>query len=141
MDDKKMATLEKLIRRFESSGLQSLEVSTKDLNVKMSKPQPILQQSKQAPTQTTDTTSTASKPHNRSIKSPMVGSIFLAASPDSKPFIQNGQKVDKGSTLCLIEAMKTFTPIIAEEDLTISEILVENGQAVEFNQDLIAIEA
>ena len=136
-----MATLEKLIRRFESSGLQSLEVCTKDLSVKMSNPQPILQQSTQAPTQSTDTTSTANTPHNRTIKSPMVGTIFLAASPDSKPFIKNGQKVNKGSTLCLIEAMKTFTPIISEEDITISEILVENGQAVEFNQDLIAIEA
>lgn len=139
MDEKKLTTLEKLIKRFEASNLQSLEVSTKELSVKMSLPQ--MQTSPSIPTQAPITTNQTQPSPKNTIKSPMVGTIFLAASPESGPFIKVGEKVEKGATLCLIEAMKTFTPIVAENSAIIEDILVKNGQAVEFNQDLIAIES
>lgn len=82
-------------------------------------------------------TTAADKP---ALKAPMVGTVYLSSSPGAKPYVEVGQKVKPGDTLCLIEAMKMFNQIEADKAGTISAILVENGTPVEFNQPLFVIE-
>ena len=73
------------------------------------------------------------------IDSPMVGIIYITPKPSSPPFVKKGQKVKKGDTICLIEAMKTFNEIKSDKDGLIKGILVKNGEAVEFGQPLFEI--
>lgn len=75
----------------------------------------------------------------RTINSPMVGRFYRAPSPGAKPFADVGQKVKAGDTVCIIEAMKLLNEIETEYDGVIKEILVENGQPVEFGQPLFVI--
>ena len=74
------------------------------------------------------------------IKSPMVGTIYLQPEPDSDPFIKTGDKVKKGQTLLIVEAMKTMNDIVADKNVTKKEILVKNEQPVQFDDPLIIIE-
>ncbi|RUS66341.1 Biotin carboxyl carrier protein of acetyl-CoA carboxylase [Saezia sanguinis] len=74
------------------------------------------------------------------IKSPMVGTYYRAPSPGADPFIKVGQSVQEGDTLCIIEAMKILNEIDADKSGVITQILVENGQAVEYGQPLFVIE-
>ena len=74
------------------------------------------------------------------IKSPMVGTIYLQPEPGSDPFIKTGDKVKKGQTLLIVEAMKTMNDIVADKNGTIKEILVKNEQPVQFDDPLIIIE-
>lgn len=76
----------------------------------------------------------------KTITSPMVGSFYAAASPDAEPFVKVGQKIAQGDTLCIIEAMKIMNPIEAEVSGTIKQILVQNGEPVEYGQTLFIIE-
>jgi acetyl-CoA carboxylase biotin carboxyl carrier protein len=73
------------------------------------------------------------------VHSPIVGTFYRAASPDSDPFVKVGDKVKNGDVLCIIEAMKLMNEIEAEVSGTIVEILVENGQPVEYNQVLFRV--
>ncbi len=79
-------------------------------------------------------------PTGHVVKSPMVGTFYRAASPGAKSFVEVGQKVNEGDTLCIIEAMKILNEIDAEKSGTITQILGENGQAVEYGQPLFVIE-
>jgi acetyl-CoA carboxylase biotin carboxyl carrier protein len=74
------------------------------------------------------------------VKSPMVGTFYRAASPGAQPFVEVGAKVTAGDTLCIIEAMKILNEIEAEQSGTITQVLGENGQAVEYGQPLFVIE-
>jgi acetyl-CoA carboxylase biotin carboxyl carrier protein len=74
------------------------------------------------------------------VKSPMVGTFYRAASPGSKPFAEVGQSVQAGDTLCIIEAMKILNQIESDKSGTISKVLVENGEPVEYGQPLFIIE-
>lgn len=74
------------------------------------------------------------------VRSPMVGTFYRAPSPTEKPFVDIGQAVTVGQTLCIVEAMKMLNQIDADKSGTIVEIFVENGQSVEFDQPLFAIE-
>lgn len=74
------------------------------------------------------------------IDSPLVGSFYRSASPDAKPFVQVGDKVNPDTVLCIIEAMKVMNEVKAEKSGTIKEILVENGQPVEFGQPMFVLE-
>ena len=74
------------------------------------------------------------------VKSPMVGTFYASASPGSKVFVNVGQRVSEGETLCIIEAMKILNQIESEASGTITKILVENAQAVEYGQPLFVIE-
>lgn len=74
------------------------------------------------------------------VRSPMVGTAYLSADPDTPPFAKVGAKVAAGDTLLIVEAMKVMNPILAPDAGTIIAILVENGQAVEFDQPLVVIE-
>ena len=74
------------------------------------------------------------------VKSPMVGTFYRSATPGSKPFVDIGQSVNVGDTLCIIEAMKILNQIEADVSGTITKILVENAQPVEYDQPLFVIE-
>ena len=74
------------------------------------------------------------------IRSPMVGTCYLASEPGAKPFISEGQKVEAGDTLVIVEAMKVMNPISAPSAGTVKKIMVSNGQPVEFDQSLVVIE-
>ena len=74
------------------------------------------------------------------VLSPMPGTFYRAPSPDDPPFVKEGDSVKKGDTLCIIEAMKIMNEIEADDNGLIQEILIDSGQAVEFNQPLFIIE-
>ena len=74
------------------------------------------------------------------IKSPMVGTIYLQPEPGSDPFVKIGDKVTKGQTLLIVEAMKTMNDIVAEKDGTVKDIIVKNEQPVQFDDPLIIVE-
>jgi acetyl-CoA carboxylase biotin carboxyl carrier protein len=78
--------------------------------------------------------------HPGTIKSPMVGTAYLAASPESDPFVSVGASVSEGDTLIIIEAMKVMNPIIAPRAGKVTQILVSAGQPVEFDQPLVIVE-
>ena len=79
------------------------------------------------------------KPEGTSVKSPMVGTFYRAASPGAKPFVEVGDTVQVGDTLCIIEAMKLMNEIEADKAGVVKQILAENGQPVEFGQPLFVI--
>ncbi|MFC7499607.1 acetyl-CoA carboxylase biotin carboxyl carrier protein [Enterovirga sp. GCM10030262] len=78
--------------------------------------------------------------HPGVIKSPMVGTVFLAGEPGAKPFVTAGQKVNAGDTLLIVEAMKVMNPIVAPKAGTVSQMLVQDAQPVEFDQPLVIVE-
>ena len=82
----------------------------------------------------------AAEPSGHVVKSPMVGTFYRAASPGAKAFAEVGQQVKEGQAVCIIEAMKIMNEIEADKSGTITQILCENGQAVEFGQPLFVIE-
>lgn len=84
--------------------------------------------------------SAATVARDKQIRSPFVGTFYEAASPEAEPFVRTGQKVRKGETLCIIEAMKIMNEIEADRDCTIKEVLVKNGQPLEFDQVIFIIE-
>ena len=79
-------------------------------------------------------------PRGEQVKSPMVGTVYMAATPGADPFVQVGDKVTQGQTLLIIEAMKTMNPIPAPRAGTVLQILVDNEQPVEFGEPLVVIE-
>jgi acetyl-CoA carboxylase biotin carboxyl carrier protein len=79
-------------------------------------------------------------PKGHTLKSPMVGTFYRAPSPGAPPFIEVGQSVTKGQTLCIIEAMKLLNEIESDASGVVKSILVENGQPVEYGQPLFVIE-
>ena len=80
------------------------------------------------------------EPKGHALKSPMVGTFYRAPSPSAPPFVEVGQAVSKGQTLCIIEAMKLLNEIESDASGTVKAILVENGQPVEYGQPLFLIE-
>lgn len=79
-------------------------------------------------------------PAEHVVKSPMVGTFYLSASPGAKPFVEVGDSIKQGETVCIVEAMKILNEIEADKSGTVVKILCENGQAVEFGQPLFVIE-
>jgi acetyl-CoA carboxylase biotin carboxyl carrier protein len=78
-------------------------------------------------------------PDGHAVTSPMVGTFYEASTPGAKPFVEVGQKVNVGDTLCIVEAMKMLNQIEADKAGTVAAMLVENGQPVEFGQPLFVI--
>ncbi len=78
--------------------------------------------------------------HPGAVKSPMVGTVFLAAEPGAKPFVSPGAKVKEGDTLLIIEAMKVMNPIVAPRAGTVTQVLVVDAQPVEYDQPLVIVE-
>ncbi|MEY4236322.1 MAG: hypothetical protein RLZZ454_1580 [Pseudomonadota bacterium] len=79
-------------------------------------------------------------PAGHSVKSPMVGTFYRSASPGAKSFVEIGSVVKEGDTICIIEAMKILNEIEADKAGTVTQVLCENGQAVEYGQPLFVIE-
>ena len=88
---------------------------------------------------TSESSDSGSSAKGETVKSPIVGTFYEAASPDSDAFVTVGSKVSKGDTLCIVEAMKIMNEIEAEFGGTVEDILIEDGQAVEFDQPLFVI--
>ena len=82
----------------------------------------------------------AAAPSGHTVKSPMVGTFYRSSSPGAAPFVQIGSVVKQGDTLCIVEAMKILNEIETDKAGTVTQILCENGQAVEYGQPLFIIE-
>lgn len=148
MDNKK---LKGIVDIFNASGLTYMEINEKEgengFSVKLEKkgePAPV--PAFRAPLLSEPVVDMPHAAHEikdfnkyRDVKSPMVGIFYTAPSPDAEPFIKVGDRVKKGDTLCIIEAMKLMNDVIAEEDGEIVEICAENGSLVEFGQVLFKI--
>jgi len=147
--------IKKLIELLEESGLAELEIHEGEESVRLSRaapggavqyaptPQPVAAPGPTtAPASDTEAPAAADDdgvPEGELVRSPMVGTFYDAPNPDSEPFVKEGQKVGRGDTLCLIEAMKMFNQIEAEVAGTVVAVLVESGQPVEFDQPLFVI--
>jgi len=81
----------------------------------------------------------AAQPEGHVVRSPMVGTFYRCSAPGAKPFVEVGQAVKSGETLCIIEAMKLLNEIEADRDGTVKAILVENGQPVEYGEPLVIL--
>ncbi len=145
MDLRKLKTLIELV---ESSGIAELEISEGEERVRITRtPTSSMQQVAVAPQQMAVAVATPApaepdKPavvEGHVVKSPMVGSFYRCPSPGAKPFVELGQSVNAGDTLCIIEAMKLLNEIEADHSGVIKAILVESGQAVEYGQPLFVI--
>jgi acetyl-CoA carboxylase biotin carboxyl carrier protein len=144
--------IRKLIELLKETGISEIEIKEGEESLRLScfsqghvtanyHPAPI--QAVQAPKMVEQTHSpapAAAKIDGHQICSPMVGTLYGSASPDSPPFVKVGQHVKAGDTLCIIEAMKMFNEIEADKAGTIQAILVENGSPVEFGQPLFIIQ-
>jgi acetyl-CoA carboxylase biotin carboxyl carrier protein len=152
MDLRKLKTLIDLVAE---SGISELEVTEGEGKVRivkappqliaapmqMAMPSPAPQVGAQAPVASTAAPAPAAPvlPQGHIVKSPMVGTFYRAPSPGADPFAQVGDTVKEGQTLCIIEAMKLLNEIESDKAGVIKEILVENGQAVEYGQPLFVI--
>ena len=134
--DKIVKQLNKLL---DETGLTEIEYQVRGKKIKVSRNIPP-QQSQFLKTETRTEKSQLPKDHKNAITSPMVGTIYLSNDPQSKPFVKSGNKVQKGQTLLIIEAMKTMNPINAPRAGTVTKILVKNEQPVEFGEELLLIE-
>jgi acetyl-CoA carboxylase biotin carboxyl carrier protein len=145
------ATVESMSKTMDEMGITELELERNYLfgiyrkHIKLSKQQttvvshqsPVVMQATKPDCRPTADDSRASA---NALRSPMVGVAYLAPEPGAEPFVTVGASVKAGDTVALIEAMKTFNPIKADRDGVVREILVAEGQAVEFDQPLIVIE-
>ena len=142
MDLRKLKTLIELV---ESSGIAELEISEGEERVRITRSlAAVPQQHVAAPAPQPVAVvpaepAKAAEPEGHVVKSPMVGSFYRCPSPGAKPFVEVGQSVKAGDTLCIIEAMKLLNEIEADQAGIIKAILVETGQAVEFGQPLFII--
>ena len=144
--------VKKLMELLEQSGMSEIEIKEGEESVKISRygnaplMTPTISQQPAAmvtPSQVESTTTAANKGSEASgdlISSPMVGTYYSAPSPSAKPFVTVGQHVNKGDTVGIIEAMKIMNQIETDHSGTVVEILVKDGEAVEFGQALIAIQ-
>ena len=146
MDLRKLKTLIELV---ENSGIAELELTEGEEHVRISRHSSFaapMQHVYAAAPQAAPAASTApaapaapAVPEGHVVKSPMVGSFYRSPSPGAKSFVDIGQNVNEGDTLCIIEAMKLLNEIETDKGGVIKAILVENGQAVEFGQPLFII--
>ena len=148
--------IKKLMELLEESGIAEIEVKEGEESIKLSRNTQAVQniinplaETNQTITAIDNVKDTAvmddkkdkSKelPDGDIITSPMVGTFYRSASPESKPFVEKGQKVSKGDTLCILEAMKMMNQVNAETGGTIIDILVDDAEPVEFGQPLFVI--
>jgi acetyl-CoA carboxylase biotin carboxyl carrier protein len=150
MDLRKLKTLIDLVQQ---SGIAELEITEGEEKVRISRfgaagappvaPQPVVVPlaaiPAAEPVETPAAAAAPAEPEGHTVKSPMVGTFYRASAPGAKPFVEIGQTVKTGETVCIIEAMKLLNEIEADRDGVIKAILVENGQPVEYGQPLFII--
>ena len=142
IDKKTENSINLLIKKLKDENLGSLKFSNKTISIEISNNSGSFQVARSpvsSQPQNISNTQTNESPSMQSIDSPMVGIIYLTPKPSSPPFVKSGQKIKKGDTICLIEAMKTFNEIKSDKDGVVKSILVKNGEAVEFGQPLFEI--
>ncbi|AEH32057.1 acetyl-CoA carboxylase biotin carboxyl carrier protein [Vibrio anguillarum] len=146
--------IKKLIELVEESGISELEISEGEESVRISRntapvqmaqmhyaaPAPAQQAAPVAAPAPTAEAAAPVAPKGHQVLSPMVGTFYRSPSPDSKAFIEVGQSVSVGDTLCIVEAMKMMNQIEADKAGIVTAILLEDGQTVEFDQPLVVIE-
>ncbi len=150
MDLRKLKTLIDLVSE---SNVSELEITEAEGKVRIVKgggpmvqayaPQPMyaaMPMASAAPVDAAVNAPAAEVPSGHTVKSPMVGTFYRSSSPGAKPFVEIGDIVKEGDTICIIEAMKILNEIEADKSGTVSKILCENGQAVEYGQPLFIIE-
>ncbi len=143
--------IKKLIELVEESGINELEISEGEESVRISRggtvvqAAPVMQAAPvaaapvaAAPVATAEAAPAAISGHV--VRSPMVGTFYASASPDAPAFVEVGQHVNAGDTLCILEAMKMMNQIEADKSGVIKEILAGNEDAIEFDQPLFIIE-
>jgi acetyl-CoA carboxylase biotin carboxyl carrier protein len=153
MDLRKLKTLIELV---ETSGIAELEIQEGEERVRITRavapsahtvmmhapmaqaPLPAPAAAPMAPV-SVPAVAVAEEPSGHVVKSPMVGTFYRAASPDAKSFVEVGDSVKEGDTLCIVEAMKLMNEIEADASGVVKAILVENGQPVEFGQPLFLL--
>lgn len=104
-------------------------------------PVAVAQEASAAAAPATDTAANEAAANLHKIVSPMVGTFYSSSSPDAEPFVKQGSKVNKESVVCIVEAMKLFNEIEADVQGEIVEVLVQNGQLVEYGQPLFLVKA
>jgi acetyl-CoA carboxylase biotin carboxyl carrier protein len=136
-----------LSKLLEETGLSEIEIENKDVGrIKVAKNLFNSNILTASPNNTNDNLlaekedSSEQKDLSNAISSPMVGTIYLKPDPESEPFVNEGDKVKKGDTLLIIEAMKTMNNIPADKDGVIKKVLVENEQPIQFGDPLVIIE-
>ncbi|KOO01971.1 acetyl-CoA carboxylase biotin carboxyl carrier protein [Vibrio nereis] len=149
--------IKKLIELVEESGIAELEISEGEESVRISRngpaaaPAPVHYAAAPAPVAPAPAAPAAAPapaaeaaapavPAGHQVLSPMVGTFYRSPSPDAKAFVEVGQSVKAGETLCIVEAMKMMNQIEADKSGVVTAILAEDGQPVEFDQPLVVIE-
>ena len=138
--------LKEIIALFEEANISELDVERQGVKIRLKKgvTGEVIQQHVVVPSQVSPLEKVKEgeiKEENLvEIKSPMVGTYYTSPAPDADLFVREGEEIEKGQVICIIEAMKLMNEIKSEVDGRIKKILVENGQAVEFNQPLFLIE-
>jgi acetyl-CoA carboxylase biotin carboxyl carrier protein len=143
--------IKELAKLLEETGLNEIEVADGEKAIRVSKGGVVVSNQGHAsysmpsdPTQpqraNTDAPDTVAHAHPGGVTSPMVGTAYLAPEPGKPPFVKKGDTVAAGDTLLIIEAMKVMNPIKAEKAGTVTHVLVETGQPVEFGDVLMVIE-
>jgi acetyl-CoA carboxylase biotin carboxyl carrier protein len=146
--------IKKLIELVEESGISELEITEGEESVRISRQSTAPQQVHYAAAPTYAPAPAApapaaapaaelaapAQPSGHMVRSPMVGSFYRAPSPTSKPFIEVGQTVNVGDTLCIVEAMKMMNQIQSDKAGVVKDILLQDGEPVEFDQPLVVIE-
>ena len=143
--------LKKLIDLVQESGISELEVTEGEEKVRIAKqlnaapvahqiyaPAPVAA-APAAPAATPAAAAAPAQPAGHEVKSPMVGTFYRASSPEAKAFVEVGDSVKEGQTLCIIEAMKLLNEIESDATGVVKAILIENGQPVEFGEPLFII--
>ena len=142
--------VKKLIELLEESDIAEIEIHENDESVRISRastlapamiaaPAPVAAAPTAAPAAATAGPAAREELEGHVIRSPMVGTFYRAPSPGAKPFVEEGQTVSSGETLCIIEAMKILNQIESDKSGKVVDILVENGQPVEYNEPLFII--
>ena len=140
--------VKKLIELLEESDIAEIEIHEGEESVRISRGSSVVPSMIAAPAPVAAAAvapaavpapAPAAEPEGHIIRSPMVGTFYRAPSPGAKPFVEEGQAVSSGETLCIIEAMKILNQIESDKSGKIVEILVENGQPVEYNEPLFVI--
>jgi acetyl-CoA carboxylase biotin carboxyl carrier protein len=145
--------LKKLIDLVQESGIAELEITEGEEKVKIVKggvvsmtaaPTAVMAMPATAPAPSPAAAAAAAPPpaetqEGHVVKAPMVGTFYRSPSPDAKPFVEVGQAVKEGDTICIIEAMKLMNEIEADASGNVKAILVENGQPVEYGQPLFIL--
>lgn len=143
--------VKKLIELLEESGIAEIEIREGEESVRISRYGPPSTHAMMAPAMYAAAAPAAAPaavaeaaksdiPTGHAVISPMVGTFYRSSAPGNKSFVEVGQRVNVGDTLCIIEAMKMFNQIEADQAGSIKAILVENGQPVEYGQPLFIIE-